>query len=59
MEGRFVGLVLLVELRADADFDVVAAPEQRHQSSSFADHGRPDYAQWQKAADGRLASLRQ
>jgi hypothetical protein len=31
----FAGLVLLVELRTDADFYVIAAPKERHGSSSF------------------------
>ena len=34
MDGCFSGLVLLVELRAVADFYVIAAPEERHRSSS-------------------------
>jgi len=42
MEGCFVRLVLLVELRTDTDFYVIAAPEQRHESSSFADYIGPD-----------------
>jgi hypothetical protein len=36
-DGRFSGLVLLVELRTDADFYVVATLEERHGSPSFAD----------------------
>lgn len=34
--GRFAGIVFLVELRADADFTVVAAPEARHGPSFTA-----------------------
>jgi hypothetical protein len=36
-DGRFSGLVLLVELRTDADFYVVATLEERHGSPSVAD----------------------
>jgi len=43
----------------DADFFVVAAPEQRHESLSFADRFGPDYAARPKPAYVRLASLRQ
>jgi hypothetical protein len=59
MAGRFVGPVLPVEFRTDADFYVIAAPEQRHESSSFADHSGPDYEERRKTADASLASLRQ
>jgi hypothetical protein len=61
MEGYFVRLVLLVELRTDTDFHVIAAPEQRHDSSSYA-YARspcPDYAEWLHPADASLANLRQ
>jgi hypothetical protein len=37
MEGRISGAVFLVERRTDADFHVIAAPEQRHESPSFVD----------------------
>ena len=43
----------------DADFFVIAAPEQRHESLSFADRFGPDYAARPKPAYVRLASLRQ
>jgi hypothetical protein len=36
-EGRFSGLIFLVELRTDADFYVVAAPEECHRRPSFAE----------------------
>ncbi len=59
MDGRFFGLVLFVELRTDADFHVIAASEQRHESSSVADHIGPEYAEWLQAAEAGLASSRQ
>ena len=34
-DGRFSGLILLVELRTDADFYVIAAPKERHGRRSF------------------------
>jgi hypothetical protein len=37
MARRFSGLVLLVELRTDADFYVIAALEECHGSPSFAE----------------------
>jgi hypothetical protein len=37
MERRLSGPVFLVELRTDADFYVIAAPEECHGSLSFAD----------------------
>jgi hypothetical protein len=37
MERRFSGLVLLVELGTDADFYVMAPPEECHGSRSFAE----------------------
>ena len=36
-DGRFSGFVFLVELRTDADFDVVAAPEECYGRPSFAE----------------------
>jgi hypothetical protein len=36
MDRRFSGLVLLVELGTDADFYVMAPPEECHGSLSFA-----------------------
>src|SRR5258708_5205663 len=39
MPRCFSGPILLVELRTDADFDVVAAPKQCHESPSFDDFG--------------------
>jgi hypothetical protein len=44
MDRRFSGLVLLVELRTDADFYVIAAPEECHGSLSFADFGASNSA---------------
>jgi hypothetical protein len=41
MAGCFSGLVLLVELRTVADFDVIAAPEERHRSPSFVRKPQP------------------
>jgi hypothetical protein len=37
MDRRFAGPVFLVELRTDADFYVIAAPEECHGSLSFAE----------------------
>src|SRR6188508_2277104 len=37
----FSRLVLLVELRTAADFDVIAPPEERHRSSSFVHKPQP------------------
>jgi hypothetical protein len=45
-EGRFAGLVLLVELRTDADFYVVATLEECHGSPSFADEFKAPYKTW-------------
>jgi hypothetical protein len=42
-DGRFSGLVLLVELRTDADFYVVATLEECHGSPSFADEFKARY----------------
>jgi hypothetical protein len=36
-DGRFSGLILLVELRTDADFHVVATLEECHGSPLFVD----------------------
>jgi hypothetical protein len=36
-EGRFSGLIFLVELRTDADFYIVAALEECHRRPSFAE----------------------
>jgi hypothetical protein len=36
MDRRFSGLVLLIELGTDADFYVMAPPEECHGSLSFA-----------------------
>jgi len=41
MGGRFSGRILLVELRTEADFYVVAAPKDRHGSPSFACKPQP------------------
>jgi hypothetical protein len=35
---RVGGPILFVELRAGADLDVIAAPEQRHEAPSFDSH---------------------
>jgi hypothetical protein len=34
MDRHFFGPVFSVEFRTDADFHIIAAPEQRHESSS-------------------------
>ncbi|MGE3779828.1 MAG: hypothetical protein AB7F89_21755 [Pirellulaceae bacterium] len=44
MDGRFSGPVFPVELRADADFYVIAAPEECHGSLSFAEFGASNSA---------------
>ena len=36
-DGRFPGLIFRVELRTDADFDVVATPKECHGSPSLAE----------------------
>src|SRR5258708_33978142 len=36
MDRHFFGPVFPVELRTDADFHIIAAPEQRHESSAYA-----------------------
>jgi hypothetical protein len=59
VDWQFPGPILLVELRTAADFHVIAAPEQRHDPFSFADHFGPDYAEWLGPAYAGLASLRQ
>ena len=45
-DGRFSGLVLLVELRTDADFYVVAMLEECHGSPSFADEFKARCKTW-------------
>ena len=45
-DGRFAGLVLLVEFRTDADFHVVATLEECHGSPSFADEFKARYKAW-------------
>jgi hypothetical protein len=45
-DGRFSGLVLLVELRTDADFYVVATLEECHGSPSFVDELKARYKKW-------------
>jgi hypothetical protein len=44
MDRRFSGFVFLVELRTDADFYVIAAPEECHGSLSFAVFGASNSA---------------
>jgi hypothetical protein len=44
MDRRCSGLVFLVELRTDADFYVIAAPEECHGSLSFAEVGASNSA---------------
>ena len=47
-DGHFTRLVLLVELRTDADFYVVATLEECHGSPSFADEFKArDKAWWE------------
>ena len=45
-DGRFTRLVLLVELRTDADFHVVATLEECHGSPSFADEFKARDKTW-------------
>jgi hypothetical protein len=45
-DGRFSGLILLVEFRTDADFYVVATLEECHGSPSFADEFKARYKKW-------------
>ena len=47
-DGRFSGLIFLVELRTDADFYVVATLKECHGSPSFVDELTARHEKWPK-----------